>query len=174
MRRKELHLGLANTVAMVRGRIWSRSTGIVTAWLWGLGHFTPSCWPVMPRELTPLNSPPNSSCGWRNRRLISDWSYQPALKVSFKLGSKQHLKELKEDITKALREAVKPEIVAEDEGPEELRRLLQFGNAPPPPAPAATLRSIRPQLVDGAWHIQAEVSFNDKRKRLRITPRACD
>lgn len=102
----------------------------------------------------------------------NDWTYQPALKVSFKPGSKQRLKEMKDDITKMLREAVKPEVVTEDEGPEELRRLLQFGKAPPPPAPVATLRSIRPSLVDGAWLVHAEVTFNDKRKRLRITPRA--
>jgi transcriptional regulator with XRE-family HTH domain len=102
----------------------------------------------------------------------SDWSYQPALKVNFKPGSKQRLKDLKDDITKALREAVKPEVVAEDEGPEELRRLLQFGKTPPPPAPTATLRSIRPRLIEGAWLVDAEVNFNDKRKRLRITPRA--
>jgi RNA polymerase primary sigma factor len=166
------HPRLANTVAMVRGR------NMVTQYLnrdgVAMGART---FHAILLAGDAAGSDPAQLAAEQFLRLAeppahNDWSYQPALKVSFKLGSKQRLRELKDDITKALLDAVKPEVVAEDEGPEELRRLLQFGKTPPPPAPAATLRNIRPRLVDGAWLVEAEVNFNDKRKRLRITPRA--
>jgi RNA polymerase primary sigma factor len=162
---------LANSVALVRGRnmvtqYWNRD-GVAM----GARTFHAI---VLAGEAA--GTDPSQLAGEQFLRLAeppahNDWSYQPALKVNFRLGSRQRLIELKNDITKALREAVKPVVVAEEEGPEELRRLLQFGKGPAPLAPPATLRNVRPRLVNGAWEIEAEVTFNEKRKALRVTPR---
>lgn len=99
-----------------------------------------------------------------------DWQYRQEVKVAYKIGARSRLQELKEAITEELRQALKPQEGGEEDGPEELKRLLQFGGAETA-APKATLREIKARLVEGAWHISAQIHFNDRSKRLRVTPR---
>jgi len=100
----------------------------------------------------------------------NEWEYRQELKVAYKPGSRARLRELMEAVTAELRRAVQPESGGEEDGPEELKRLLQFGGPDPNP-PKATLREIRARVVEGAWHIDAQIHFNDRSKRLRVTPR---
>jgi RNA polymerase primary sigma factor len=100
------------------------------------------------------------------------WVFNDELRGKYHRGAKRVLSDLRSAITEALREVVKPNVVAEEDGPEELRRLLNLGTGIVSPPPLATLRNIRATLVDGAWQIEADVSVNERRKRLRVTPRA--
>lgn len=99
-----------------------------------------------------------------------EWEYRQELKVAYKQGSRARLHELMDAVTAELRRVVQPESGGEEEGPEELKRLLQFGGPDPNP-PKATLREIRARVVNGAWHIDAQIHFNERSKRLRVMPR---
>jgi hypothetical protein len=98
------------------------------------------------------------------------WEYRQEVKVAYKVGARSRLKELMESITEELRKALRPTEGGEADGPEELKRLLQFGGADPVPA-KATLREIKARLINGAWHIDAQIHFNDRSKTLRVSPR---
>lgn len=99
------------------------------------------------------------------------WVFNEELREKYRPGSRARLQEFEHSITEALREAIKPVASGKDDGPEELKRLLQLEGPPPPDSPPATLRQVDARLLDGAWHVSAEVHINDRAKRWSITPR---
>jgi RNA polymerase primary sigma factor len=99
------------------------------------------------------------------------WEFNDELREKYQRGAKTRLDEFHRAITEALRDAVKPVASGEDDGPEDLKRLLQLEGPPPPESPPATLRQVDAQLVDGAWHVAGEIHINDRTKRWSITPR---
>ncbi|NOT08197.1 MAG: helix-turn-helix transcriptional regulator [Gemmatimonadales bacterium] len=162
---------LANTVAMIRGRYmvtqyWNRDGVAMGASTFHAILLAGDAVGKEPAQLAAeqflrLSEPPSHN----------DWKYEEALRTKFRPGAKQRLKEFRDSVTSKLRDAVKRPVVEEDNGPEELRRLLDLGGGGDPQPPLATLRNIRPRFRDKAWEIRAEVSFNDKKRRLRLTPR---
>jgi hypothetical protein len=99
------------------------------------------------------------------------WEFNDELREKYQRGSKARLDEFHRGITEALRDAVKPVASGEDDGPDELKRLLQLEGPPPPESPPATLRQVEARLVEGAWHVAAEIHVNDRTKEWAITPR---
>jgi RNA polymerase primary sigma factor len=99
------------------------------------------------------------------------WEYTEDLREKYRRGSGVRLKDLHSGITTALREAIKPPEVGEEDAPAELARLLQIEGVPPPEAPPATLRRIEHLFVDGAWLIEGEIHINDRKKGWAVTPR---
>ncbi len=98
------------------------------------------------------------------------WEFNDEIREKFKLGAGTRLRELLDRTTDALRNAIKPRATSEEEGPDELRRLLQLGLAPPDSAPLATLRRVRASLVDGAWSVKGQIHVNSREKTLRLRP----
>lgn len=99
------------------------------------------------------------------------WAFNEEVREKYKAGSKGRLDEFHRGIIEALRDAVRPVATGEDEGPDELKRLLQLEGPPPPESPPATLRQVDARLVGGAWQVAGEIHINDRTKRWSITPR---
>ena len=162
---------LANTVAMVRGRYmvtqyWNRegvAMGASTFHALLLAGDAVSNEPAQlaAEQFLRLSEPPAHN----------DWKYEEALRTKFRPGARQRLKDFKDALTKTLRETVKRPTVEEDDGPEELRRLLHLGAGGDGQPPLATLRSIKSTFNGDRWEIKADVAFNEKKHALRLTPR---
>lgn len=160
-----------NSIALVRGRgmvvqYWARSNIVVGARpfhgvllageMTGRDHAQ-----LAAEQFLRLSEPPAHD----------KWEFNDEIREKFKFGAGARLRELFDRTTEALRESIKPRSTGEDEGPRELRRLLQLGLAPPPPAPFATLRKISAELVNGAWQVKGQIHVNDRKKELRLQPR---
>ncbi len=166
------HTRLTNTVALVRGRgmvvkFWNREGiamgakpfhAIVIA---GDGVSNDTAQRAAEQFLR-LSEPPAHDT----------WEYRPELKVAFRPGAKQRLTDFFGAITNELRNIVQPQSQGSDDGPEELKRLLQFGASGPPIPPKATLRDVRSKIVDGRWSIEGRIHINDRDSRLHLIPRA--
>lgn len=167
MRDKE-HL---NTVALVRGRemvvrYWSRANIVVgglpfhAVLLAGTsaGGEQPQ---VAAEQFLRLAEPPAHD----------RWEPNEEIREKYAWGAGTRLRELFEAVTDLLRNAIRPTDAPKDEGPQELKRLLQLNfNAPPAPKPA-TLRNIRWKLVDACWEVEAEIHINDRSRAWMLTPR---
>jgi transcriptional regulator with XRE-family HTH domain len=99
------------------------------------------------------------------------WEFNDELREKYQRGAKARLDDFHRAITDALRDAVKPAASGEDDGPEDLKRLLQLEGPPPPESPPATLRQVDARLVGSSWHVAGEIHINDRTKRWSITPR---
>lgn len=163
---------LANSVALVRGRgmvvkYWNRDGIAMGAktfhaiFLAGEGVASDTAQRGAEQFLRLAEPPPHN-----------EWEPRQELKAAYKQGARMRLRELRESITAELRAVVQPQTGGADEGPEELKRLLQFGTSVDPKRPVATLRDISAAVIDGEWTIEAQIHFNDRGKRLRVSPRA--
>jgi len=100
-----------------------------------------------------------------------EWKYNDDLRDKYFPGPGRRLHELEERITEAIREAIRPQKTGDEEGPRELRRLLQLGSGIQKPPPPATIRKPSARLVDGSWRVSAEIHMNDRQRKWRVRPR---
>jgi hypothetical protein len=160
-----------NSVALVRGagmvtRYWPR-TGIIVggrpfhaAVLAGTGAGSDAS-SIAAEEFLRLSEPPAHD----------RWEFNDELREKYKQGSQRRLREFEEQITEALRDAIKPAEAGERDEPDELKRLLDFRSSPPPKPMPATIRQPKAELSDdGVWRVEAQVHVNDRAKAWVITP----
>jgi RNA polymerase primary sigma factor len=98
------------------------------------------------------------------------WKYNEDLGEKYRRPVRKRLEELDKGITDALRDVIKPAVTLEEEGPEELQRLLQLVE-PDDEVPAATLRKVKARVVNGEWEIDGEIHVNDRQRGWLVTPR---
>jgi RNA polymerase primary sigma factor len=98
------------------------------------------------------------------------WEYNEDLGEKYRRPVRKRLEELWKGITDALREVIKPKVTLEEEGPEELQRLLQLLEEDDY-APPATLRKVNARIVNGEWEIEGEIHINERQKGWLVTPR---
>ena len=98
------------------------------------------------------------------------WEYNEDLGEKYKRPVRKRLEELFRGITEALKSVVKPATTLEEEGPEELQRLLQLVE-PNDEAPAVTLRKVKASMLGGEWHIEGDIHVNERQKGWLVTPR---
>lgn len=97
------------------------------------------------------------------------WIWREDVRDNYRIGAKRDLSTFYDRLSETLRELIKPEEEAEDDGPDELRKLL-FLAGPSGTTALAVLRITEQQLKDGKWHIAAEVAINDRKRPLVLTP----
>jgi transcriptional regulator with XRE-family HTH domain len=98
------------------------------------------------------------------------WIWREDVRDNYRPGAKQCLNEFYQRLNDKLRDMIKPEEDAEDDGPEELRKLL-FLAGPTRAVSLAVLRLSDQVLEDGRWVIKGEIVVNDRKRRLIVTPR---
>jgi len=169
-RDSELNAAQLNKVALVRGR------GMVTQYL-GRENIVVGARPFHAVLLAgeAAGPGPNQIAAEQFLRLAeppahNKWEYNEDLGEKYRRPVRKRLEELWKGITEALREVIKPAITLEEEGPEELQRLLQLVE-PDDEAPAATLRKVKAKVVNGEWVIDGEIHVNDRQKGWLVTPR---
>ena len=99
------------------------------------------------------------------------WEWNDELREKFRRGAKNLLLELFDQTTRRLRDMVRPANTGEDDGPDELRRLLQFQAPGIPEKRPVILRAIRHDIEDGRWRIEGELHVNDRSRGWRVRPR---
>lgn len=101
------------------------------------------------------------------------WTFNQDLGEKYQRGAKKALDDLAARIADELQRLLRPHAKSAVDGPEVIKRLLQFKL----PKDSSSLRPIirvlrtNAQIVDGAWHIESELSINPSPKETRIAPR---
>jgi transcriptional regulator with XRE-family HTH domain len=97
------------------------------------------------------------------------WIWREDVRDNYRIGAKQDLNSFYTRLNDTLRDLIKPEEEAEDDGPDELRKLL-FLAGPPRPGLPAILKVTDKTLKDGKWHVTGEVTINERKRLLVLTP----
>jgi transcriptional regulator with XRE-family HTH domain len=97
------------------------------------------------------------------------WIWREDVRDNYRIGAKQDLSTFYQRLNDSLRDLIKPVDEAEDDGPDELRKLL-FLAGPNRTSTLAVVRVTNQHLDDGQWHITAEVAINDRKKALVLRP----
>jgi RNA polymerase primary sigma factor len=97
------------------------------------------------------------------------WIWREDVRDNYRTGAKGDLTTFYARLNDTLRELIKPEEEAEDDGPEELRKLL-FLAGPARPSIPAVIKINEQSLNDGKWSITAEVAINDRKRALALRP----
>lgn len=97
------------------------------------------------------------------------WIWREDVRDNYRTGAKGDLSTFYELLNEKLRDLIKPEEEAEDDGPDELRKLL-FLAGPARPSVPAVIRINEQTLKDGKWRISAEVAINDRKRFLVLRP----
>lgn len=167
----ELGSDQLNKVALVRGRgmvvkYWRRNNLVVGASPFhavllagrAAGTDSPN---IAAEQFLRLAEPPAHN----------DWKHTGEVKERYEHGSGVRLQDVFDGTSKQLKKVIKPRPSGGEEGPDELKRLLQLTTSAPSAPPPATLRRIRQEIRDGRWHIRAEIHMNDRSRRRAVTPR---
>lgn len=101
----------------------------------------------------------------------NDWEHTEEVKEKYERGSGVRLDDIRKGTTSQLTKVLKPQPSGEDEGPKELKRLLQLATHGPSESPTATLRRVKQTITDGKWEIRGEIHLNDRSSRWGVTPR---
>lgn len=99
------------------------------------------------------------------------WVFNDEIREKYAWGAGRRLNALEEVVTEALRKAIKPYSAKTEEGPAQLKRLLQLGVPRPPEPKPAVLRHIKPHLTDGKWHVEADIYINERDCDWFFSPR---
>lgn len=107
------------------------------------------------------------------------WVYNPDLGERYARGAKKALDELFSRVTEELQRVLRPPVSRSGDGPEVLRRLLQFRRSKEaaPKQPQVRILRSSARVIDDAWVIDAELSVNPTSRVLAVTPRlsfACE
>lgn len=107
------------------------------------------------------------------------WVYNTDLGERYARGAKKCLDELFARVTEELQRVLRPPVSHSGDGPEVLRRLLQFRPSKEiaPKQPQVRILRSSARVVDDAWVIDAELSVNPTPRVLAVTPRlsfACE
>lgn len=97
------------------------------------------------------------------------WIWREDVRDAYRVGAKQDLNSFYARLNDNLRDLIKPEEEAEDDGPDELRKLL-FLTGPPRSSLPVVLKVTDQSLKDGKWHVVAEVTINERKRSLMLTP----
>lgn len=160
-----------NSVALVRGRgmvvkYWKRQNLVVGAQPFHaillVGEFAASEPPqIAAEQFFRLSEPPAHD----------EWRFTEDLKEKYERGAKARLDAIFHQVDAALRSVIMPPVKAADDGPAELRRLLQLNVSPPPARPPATIRNVNETIEDGRWVIEGDIHVNDREAIWAISPR---
>jgi transcriptional regulator with XRE-family HTH domain len=167
----ELQNSELNRIALVRGRgmvvkYWRRENIIVGAHPFHAALFTgeavgSDAGQVSAEQFFRVAEPPAHD----------DWRWNDELREKYERGAKTKLDVFFEQVTAALKKVITPPAKAEEEGPPELKRLLQLDAPPPPGAPPATIRSHVAALENERWVVEADIHVTDRNKLWAIAPR---
>ncbi len=97
------------------------------------------------------------------------WNWREDVRDNYRFGAKQDLNNFYTRLNDTLRDLIKPQEEAEDDGPDELRKLL-FLAGPSRPSLPAVLKVTDQSLKDGKWYLTAEVTINERKRSLVLTP----
>ena len=100
------------------------------------------------------------------------WESNQDLQEKFARGGGAALKELQQRIAEELQKLLRSVSSSDSTGPDAVKRLLQL-RVPRPVAgdrSPAKIHRCRPEIREGRWVIEAEVSVNPIAKSLRVTP----
>lgn len=99
------------------------------------------------------------------------WEYNAEIKEKYEWGAGTRLKEMFQAVSDELGTLLKPRQAGREEGPSELKRLLQLTASSRSESPTATLRQIRRSIEDDRWTIHAEIHMNERSERWAVSPR---
>lgn len=100
-----------------------------------------------------------------------DWEHTEEVKEKYVHGSGVRLDDIFTNTTKQLTKVLRPSPSGEDEGPPELKKLLQLATPTPPPPPTANLRNVKTSISDGKWDVRGDIYMNDRDSRWSVSPR---
>lgn len=101
------------------------------------------------------------------------WTFNADLGERYVRGGKKSLDEFHARVTEQLQRLLRAPLSRADEGPEALRRLLQFGSpkSATTQQPQIRILSSTAVVIDGAWSIQADISITPLSRTLQLSPR---
>lgn len=101
------------------------------------------------------------------------WEYNQDLREKYVWGAKRTLDEFLDRVTEELQRALRPSSTGARDGPEVLKKLLQFKTKGQTHSKAATVKVLTSTaaLEDGAWSVTAELSLGGLAKPILIFPR---
>jgi len=100
-----------------------------------------------------------------------DWKWSDELREKYERGAKMKLEAVYESLSSALRKVITPPAKAEDDGPPELKRLLQLEAPASATSVPATLRNAAAFVQEDRWIVEADIHITDRSKLWAISPR---